>query len=268
MKKFLTYIITLAVFCTIPTSTLANENQNISTEKVVISKTPYILRLTMLLIQNLNTEYDFNKIEKFAKETVLKSSEGDKNAKPDIHYARSKNNSSILNLLVNENSYYTAQYVIDENVSYKAGSKNYDEIVKYIKNNINPNFNINDYEIREEDFDIGEKITNILFTYTFKGIRSNFKYSVNVNEDGNVILISQIGEDLSTYEPTGEEKINEDTDEILKMARDKIKNKDNIESQSLTKRFDSKTKKVIYKVNTIVGSDDTGYDNVVFEYIP
>ena len=59
-----------------------------------------------------------------------------------------------------------------------------------------------------------------------------------------------------------------DTAEILKMARDKIKNKDNIESQSLTKRFDSKTKKVIYKVNTIVGSDDTGYDNVVFEYIP
>ena len=80
MKKILTYIITLAVFCTIPTSTLANENQNISTEKVVISKTPYILRLTMLLIQNLNTEYDFNKIEKFAKETVLKSLEGDKNA--------------------------------------------------------------------------------------------------------------------------------------------------------------------------------------------
>ena len=108
MKKILTYIITLAVFCTIPTSTLANENQNISTEKVVISKTPYILRLTMLLIQNLNTEYDFNKIE----------------------------------------------------------------------------------------------------------------------------------------------------------------NKQNIESQKLTKRFDSKTKKVIYKVNTIVGSDDTGYDNVVFEYIP
>lgn len=50
-----------------------------------------------------------------------------------------------------------------------------------------------------------------------------------------------------------EEKINEDTDEILKMARNKIKNKDNIESQKLTKRFDSKTKKVIYKVNTIVG---------------
>ena len=55
MKKILTYIITLAVFCTIPTSALANENQNISTEKVVISKTPYILRLTMLLIQNLHT---------------------------------------------------------------------------------------------------------------------------------------------------------------------------------------------------------------------
>lgn len=52
------------------------------------------------------------------------------------------------------------------------------------------------------------------------------------------------------------------------MARDKIENKQNIESQKLTKRFDSKTKKVIYKVNTIVGSDDTGYDNVVFEYIP
>ena len=132
----MTYIITLAVFCTIPTSTLANENQNISTEKVVISKTPYILRLTMLLIQNLNTEYDFNKIEKFAKETVLKSSEGDKNAKPDIYYARSKNNSSILDLLIDKDS-YTAQYVIDENVSYKAGSKNYDEMVKYIKNNIN-----------------------------------------------------------------------------------------------------------------------------------
>lgn len=44
-------------FVTIPTSAFANENQNINTEKVVISKTPYILRLTMLLIQNLNTEY-------------------------------------------------------------------------------------------------------------------------------------------------------------------------------------------------------------------
>ena len=52
------------------------------------------------------------------------------------------------------------------------------------------------------------------------------------------------------------------------MARDKIENKQNIESQKLTKRFDSKTKKVIYKVNTIVGSDDTGYDNISFEYIP
>ena len=243
-------------------------------------ETAHMLMFTRAFFSALNDDKSFGEAEKYAELKVSEStedqknadiytysSEGDKNAKPDIYYARSKNNSSILDLLIDKDS-YTAQYVIDENVSYKAGSKNYDEMVKYIKNNINPNFNIDNYEIREEDFDIGEKITNILFTYTFKGIRSNFKYSVNVNEDGNVILISQIGEDLSTYEPTGEEKINEDTDEILKMARDKIKNKDNIESQSLTKRFDSKTKKVIYKVNTIVGSDDTGYDNVVFEYIP
>lgn len=238
-------------------------------------ETAHMLMFTRAFFSALNDDKSFGEAEKYAELKVSEStedqknadiytysSEGDKNAKPDIYYARSKNNSSILDLLIDKDS-YTAQYVIDENVSYKAGSKNYDEMVKYIKNNINPNFNIDNYEIREEDFDIGEKITNILFTYTFKGIRSNFKYSVNVNEDGNVILISQIGEDLSTYEPTGEEKINEDTDEILKMARERIEHKDSIKRQKISKYFASRTKEVVYEVETIVNTD-----NITFEYIP
>ena len=270
MKKFLTYIITLAVFCTIPTSALANENQNISTEKVVISKTPYILRFTMLLIQNLNTEYDFNKIEKFAKETVLKSLEGDKNAKPDINYARSRNNSSTLDYLLKQLEDDEPRWIVNDDVKYKNGSKDYDQINEYIKNNVNSNFNISNYTVNEYEFDFttSEKITSLFFIYMLGDIRSDFGYEVDFDENGNALLITQIGTDLSTYKPTGEEKTDEDTAAILKMARDKIENKQNIESQKLTKRFDSKTKKVIYKVNTIVGSDDTGYDNVVFEYIP
>ena len=197
-------------------------------------------------------------------------SEGDKNAKPDINYARSRNNSSTLDYLLKQLEDDEPRWIVNDDVKYKNGSKDYDQINEYIKNNVNPNFNISNYAVNEYEFDFttSEKITSLFFIYMLGDIRSDFGYEVDFDENGNALLITQIGTDLSTYKPTGEEKTDEDTAAILKMARDKIENKQNIESQKLTKRFDSKTKKVIYKVNTIVGSDDTGYDNVVFEYIP
>ena len=151
------------------------------------------------------------------------------------------------------------KYIVNDRVTHKDGSKNYYEITKYIKNNINPNFDIKEYY-----FDLGEgKLTTVFFTYMFKGIRSDFSYMVDINDKGNVLLISQIGEDLSTYEPTGEEKINEDTDEILKMARERIEHKDSIKRQKISKYFASRTKEVVYEVETIVNTD-----NITFEYIP
>lgn len=156
------------------------------------------------------------------------------------------------------------KYIVNDRVTHKDGSKNYYEITKYIKNNINPNFDIKDYDINEYYFDLGEgKLTTVFFTYMFKGIRSDFSYMVDINDKGNVLLISQIGEDLSTYEPTGEEKINEDTDEILKMARERIEHKDSIKRQKISKYFASRTKEVVYEVETIVNTD-----NITFEYIP
>ena len=244
-------------------------------------KTAHMLSFVRAYFQALDEKNNFGEAEDIAKKALLKStgnredadiytyrSEGDKNAKPDTDYARSGNPSSSLleKLLRIEGD--TARFIVNEKVTYKPSSKNYDEIVNYMKNNINPYFDINDYYVREDNFHIGEDFTTVFLTYMIGDVYSDFGYQVEVDKNGNVILISQIGEDLSTYEPTGKEKINEDTDEILKMARDKIENKDNIKRQSLTKQFDSKTKKVVYEVDTVVGSDDTGYDNISFEYIP
>ena len=47
------------------------------------------------------------------------------------------------------------------------------------------------------------------------------------------------------------------------MARDRIEHKDSIKSQKISKYFASRTKEVVYEVETIVNTD-----NISFEYIP
>lgn len=144
-----------------------------------------------------------------------------KNAKPDINYARSRNNSSTLDYLLKQLEDDEPRWIVNDDVKYKNGSKDYDQINEYIKNNVNSNFNISNYTVNEYEFDFttSEKITSLFFIYMLGDIRSDFGYEVDFDENGNALLITQIGTDLSTYKPTGEEKTDEDTAAILKNGK-------------------------------------------------
>lgn len=195
-------------------------------------------------------------------------SEGTKTACPDTNYGRSLSGSSLVDLFLEDKDGKSINYVVNDVVSYQKGSSNYSKIEKYMKENINPNFDMNDYIVSEESFNYaGKQVIDLLFTYVVNDMRSNFAYDILI-EDGNVVLVRQIGTDITDYVPT-ESRIAVVDDEIVRqMATEEIEHKENIDEQKVYKYFDSDLKKVKYEVQTVVGTDETGYSCVVFEYVP
>lgn len=87
------------------------------------------------------------------------------------------------------------QKIIEEDVAYVLGSKNYNEIEKYMRENIDKDFNAEDYVIKEDNYN------GLIQDYIVLDIRldvngvqtNNFGYRIHC-ANGKAILITFIGE--------------------------------------------------------------------------
>lgn len=192
---------------------------------------------------------------------------GDGSAKPDTSYGpsygRNAEDVTLLDLFINDDM---VQHIVNENVIYEPSTHNYAEIEEYIKENINSNFNIDEYEINEETTDVFEKdVTVLMFNYKIGDVLTDFAYKVII-EGNKAILITQIGEDISNKSFDMSEETYVEDAVLYQMATDEIENVENIDSQKTYKYFDSELEKIVYVVETVVGTDETGYSNYRFEY--
>ena len=139
------------------------------------------------------------------------------------------------------------QCVIDDTrVRYMKGSMDITEAGKYIKENINADFAVEDYSVKEN-----EKFINWVFLrFVVDGIDSNFGYNL-ICFDGNVRIINEVGKfnedfDVSVIKPVGM------TDEEIKAKAVELDNASGrVDEQRVYKYFDMNDLKFKAQVETV-----------------
>lgn len=91
------------------------------------------------------------------------------------------------------------QKIIDEDVSYVSGSNDYSEIEKYIRENIDKNFNADDYIITENDRNMNGLYNELIIKLDVNGVSANFGYLVTCM-NGKASLITFIGEKNADFD--------------------------------------------------------------------
>lgn len=152
----------------------------------------------------------------------------------------------------------TINFEIKDDIFYDKYSNDFTQIDSYIKQNINKNFDLNDFIIEEDHFDFGTKdVGNIWLYYMIEDIRTDFAYKITT-EDNKVVSMGQIGNDIIGICPLIDKNfLDEET--LFKMAKEAEGENKNITEQSTYMYFDSKFEKIVYVVDSVIGSDDSGY---------
>ena len=149
-------------------------------------------------------------------------------------------------------------YEVIENIFYDKNSNDFLQIEQYIKENINKDFNLNDFTVNEYHSDFnGKDIGTIFFNYMIDDIRTDFAYKITV-VDNKVEGISQIGYDIIGIRPLIDRNfLDEET--LFEMAREVEGEYKNFSEQKSYIYFDSKLEKIVYVVDSVIGTDDSGY---------
>ena len=156
------------------------------------------------------------------------------------------------------------QYEVEDDVNYQYGSKDYDELENYFKENINEDFDISDYNCKDMEAFIDGDLNILTLRYKVGSIDSNFGYNV-MTDNGKVFLITQVGTDITDeniFSPLTEISDNE----IKELAKENFEISSPLYKQDLEKIFDSKEMKTKYYVTNIYGSEESGYFAKTFEY--
>ena len=146
-----------------------------------------------------------------------------------------------------------AQYIIDDTrVRYVQGSMDITEAGRYIKENINADFAVEDYSVEEN-----EKFVNWVFLrFVVEGIESNFGYNI-ICFDGNVRIINKVGDfnekfDISAIKPVSM------TDEEIKAKAIELDNASGrVDEQRVYKYFDMNDLK--FKAQVETAYENTGF---------
>lgn len=92
------------------------------------------------------------------------------------------------------------QKVIKEDVTYVSGSKDYREIEKYIKENIDKDFSVDDYTVTEDDVNgLLSGYNSLVMKLDVNGVSANFGYLVTCL-NGKAALITFIGEKNAEFD--------------------------------------------------------------------
>lgn len=168
---------------------------------------------------------------------------------------------SLLESYVDEDS---LQFIIKKDVFYEMQSKNYDEIERYIKENINSTFILKDYEVSELE-DASPKFNLLVFNYKVDNIISDFGYQVII-QNSRARIVESFGVDISKNPPTIDVKSLLTDEELRQMALAELNKNAIIDEQRIYKFIDSSDGRIKYKVETVVGTDESGFSCIVFEY--
>lgn len=146
-----------------------------------------------------------------------------------------------------------AQHVIDDTrIRYIKGSMDITEAGKYIKENINPDFDVKDYSVKEND-----KFVNWVFLkYTINGIDSNFGYNL-ICFDGNVRIINEVGGFNDKFDVNAIKPVSMTDEEIKAKAVELDNASGRVDEQRVYKYFDMNDLKFKAQVETVY--ENTGF---------
>lgn len=143
------------------------------------------------------------------------------------------------------------QKVIEEDVAYVSGSKDYREIENYIKENIDKDFNIDDYIITEDDVD-GQLsgYNSLVIRLDVNGVSANFGYLVTCLNN-KAALITFIGEKNVEFDLTkvGMQQLSDEEAKQKAVEADGYDYK--VDEQKIRRFFDMKDLKNKCEVETV-----------------
>ena len=181
---------------------------------------------------------------------------------PEVEESRSlatnENESAIENYIDEDIN----QHIISDDITYKAESLDFDEIEKYIRENIDREFDVDNYTVK----DFGEKANgynSVVFRKNIDGVETNCGFSViSIDNKAKLINFTKNYEEyndvkaLNTIETKSLIDYNEE--EIFEKAKEADGYSYKIDEQRLIKYYDVELGKMIYEVETVY-IDDEGF---------
>ncbi|MCI8342555.1 MAG: CHAT domain-containing protein [Firmicutes bacterium] len=224
----------------------------------------------------IDNDKTFAEAEEQARREVLRTTSGNENE--DIYTYKSFGNSnatvykyarstepkkSLHELFIDED---IEHYIVEPGeLTYVDGSNDFEAVCEYIKENIEPDFNPDDYRIRE----IGAGKAGIGYVtmhYLVDGIESDFYYMVTYDKN-EVFLIEVLGTDIRDIPIEIDKDSILTEEEILQMAIEELDTTDPINSYHMYIMYDTANRKLRYKMGISLGSDETGYIGRGFTYM-
>ena len=164
------------------------------------------------------------------------------------------------------------QKIVDKEVTYKAASHNYDEIEQYIKENVDADFSLENYNVK--DFSKENGVDLISFRLKVDGISSNYGFTALCLDDELKLITFS-----NNYNNTSSENIlsaaslstnsiaTDYTDnELLEMAINADGFSYNVDEQYIEKYYDITEGKVVYNVNTVYEDNSGAYFCTVHKF--
>lgn len=153
------------------------------------------------------------------------------------------------------------QSVVEETVVYNAGSSDFDEIEQYIQENVDADFVLDDYSIKE----FGEEengVNQISFRLKVNGVSSNYGFIVLcIDDEMKLITFTDNYEDATVDEIKNMPMAMADSNdgELLDMAISADGYDYEVDEQYIEKYFDVTEGKVVNAVNTVYVDENGGY---------
>lgn len=150
------------------------------------------------------------------------------------------------------------QKIIEKDVVYVSGSNDYSEIEKYIKENIDQNFSINDYDITEDNMNgLLPGYDSLIMRLNVNGVSANYGYIVTCL-NGKAALITFIGEKNTDFNManTNESQLSDEEAKQKAIEADGYDYK--VDEQRIHRYFDMKDLTYKCEVETVY-IDDSGH---------
>lgn len=153
------------------------------------------------------------------------------------------------------------QEIIEEVVVYKAGSSDFDEIEKYIQENVDADFVLDDYSIKE----FGEEengVNQVSFRLNVGGVSSNYGFIILcINDEMKLITFTDNYKGITMDEIKNMPMAMADSndDELCEMAIRADGYDYEVDEQYIDKYFDVTVGKIINAVNTVYVDENGGY---------
>lgn len=155
------------------------------------------------------------------------------------------------------------QKVVEEAVAYNAGSSDFDEIEQYIQENVDADFVLDDYSIKE----FGEEengVNQISFRLKIGGVSSNYGFIVLcIDDEMKLITFTDNYEDMTADEikdmPMARAMVNRNDGDLLEMAIRADGYDYEVDEQYIEKYYDVTVGKIVNAVNTVYVDENGGY---------